>query len=106
MKYLILFILIFSQFINAQTLITADQKDAFPLVSNGKTAEIYYDGNDFTIVGIAAGHLSEDIFRRFFFHSPKPSSLPTLRTALDGILSEGRAWWRSSLLELLSLLAF
>ncbi len=78
MKYLILFVLLFSQFIKSQTLITHDPKDAFPLVSDGKTPVIYVDDNDFTVVGIAANHLSNDIFnvtsqRPVITHSDKAS---------------------------------
>lgn len=62
MKYLILFILLFSQSIKSQTLITSNQKDAFPLASDRKTSVIYVDNNDFAVVNIAARHLSNDIF--------------------------------------------
>jgi hypothetical protein len=62
MEYLILFILLFSQSIKSQTMITSNQKDAFPLASDGKTSVIYVDNNDFVVVNIAARHLSNDIF--------------------------------------------
>ena len=62
MKYLVLSILLFAQFIKSQTLITSDSNDAFPLVSDKNISEIYFDDNDFTVVKIAAKHLSNDIF--------------------------------------------
>ncbi len=62
MRYLILFIVVFSYSIKSQTMITSNPKNAFPLVFDGKTASIYVDNKDFTVVGIAARHLSNDIF--------------------------------------------
>jgi hypothetical protein len=59
---LILFIVLFNHSIKPQTLITSDPKESFPLVSDGKTAAIYFENNDFTVVGIAARDLSNDIF--------------------------------------------
>ena len=62
MNYLILFFVLFSQLIISQTLITSDPKESFPLVSNGKTAAIYVEDNDYIVVGIATKLLSNDIF--------------------------------------------
>jgi hypothetical protein len=62
MKYLILFIVLLNLSIKSQTLITSNPEESFPLVSDGKTAAIYFDNNDFAVVGIASRHLSNDIF--------------------------------------------
>jgi len=63
MKKILFLFLISSQIAVSQSLVTTNQQDAFPLVTNGKNAVIYYDTNDYTTVGIAAKHLSEDIQR-------------------------------------------
>ena len=62
MKYLIFFIVLFSHSIISQTLVTSNPKKSFPLAADGKAAAIYFDNNDFTVVGIAARYLSNDIF--------------------------------------------
>ena len=62
MNYLILFFVLFSQLIISQTLLTSDPKESFPLVSCGKAAAIYVEDNNYIVVGIAARHLSNDIF--------------------------------------------
>lgn len=62
MRNLVLFIVLFSPSIQSQTLITSNPEGSFPLVSDGKAAAIYVENNGFTVVGIAARHLSNDIF--------------------------------------------
>ena len=62
MKRIFLLIVLISQIAKSQTLISKEAKDAFPLVSDEKAADIYFDTNDFIVVGIAANHLSKDIY--------------------------------------------
>ena len=61
MKSLLIALILISQIMKSQTLLTSNRQDAFPLVNEGKTAELYFDQNDFTVVCIAVKHLAQDI---------------------------------------------
>ena len=62
MKRLVLFVLLLSQLISSHVLISSSGKKAFPLVSEKQTSAIFIDQDDYAVVGIAARHLSKDIF--------------------------------------------
>jgi hypothetical protein len=62
MKYFLITLIFVSQILKSQTLLTSNRQDAFPLLNEGKTAEIYFDQNDFAVVSIAARHLAQDMY--------------------------------------------